>query len=62
MIPDDNEVYASKAIEKCETYVTEDMDTEVDPTIHEEAIKDQNSSKWSSIMKDELESMRMNEV
>lgn len=38
------------------------MDTEVDPTIHEEAIKDQNSSKWSSIMKDELESMRMNEV
>jgi hypothetical protein len=42
--------------------MSEDIDTEGDPTTYEAAMRSANSSKWLSTMEDELESMRMNEV
>lgn len=46
----------------CEIYGSEDIDTEGDPSTYEEVMRSQNSSKWFSVIKDELESMKMNRV
>jgi hypothetical protein len=61
-IPDDYEVYAAENIECDEIHMSEDIDTEGDPTTYEAAMRSANSSKWLSAMEDELESMRMNKV
>jgi hypothetical protein len=61
-IPDDYEVYAAENIEWDEIYMSEDIDTEGDPTTYEAAMRSANSSKWLSVMEDELESMKMNKV
>jgi hypothetical protein len=62
VIPKDYEVYESKEIENNEVYVSEDIDTEGDPTAHEEDMRNHNSSKWYYAMKDKSESMKLNEV
>ena len=45
-----------------EVYVSEDMNSEGDPTSYEEAIKSPNSSKWIIAMEDEIRSMIANKV
>jgi hypothetical protein len=61
-ISSDYEVYTSVDIESDEIYMSEDIDSEGDPTTYEEAMRSENSSKWVSAMEDELEYMRMNKV
>jgi hypothetical protein len=61
-ISDDYEVYATQDTRSDEIYMSEDIDTEGDPTTYEATMKSTNSSKYLSAMEDELESMRMNKV
>jgi hypothetical protein len=50
-IPDDYEVYN-----------TEEFQMEGDPTLFEEAMRKDNSSKWLEVMEDEIKSMSTNKV
>lgn len=58
----DNEVYACKDIENYEIYISDDIDSKGDLANYEEAMRNPNSTKWFSTMKDELQSMRINKV
>lgn len=62
VIPKDYEVYEFEEIENNEVYVSEDIDTKGDPTAYKEDMRSHNSSKWYYAMKDESESMKLNEV
>jgi hypothetical protein len=48
VIPDDYEVYEIKDTRSDEIYMSEDIDTEGDPTTYEAAMRSTNSSKWLS--------------
>jgi hypothetical protein len=43
-------------------YNTEEFQMDGDPTSFEEAMKDDNSSKWLEAMEDEIKSMSINKV
>ena len=45
-----------------EVYVSEDADTEGDPTSFEEAMRSRYSSKWQAAMEDEMRSLSSNKV
>ena len=45
-----------------EVYISEDADTEGDPTSFEEAMRSRYSSKWQAAMEDEMRSMNSNKV